>query len=567
MASNPIASALKKKAPKGALLFSILVVFSMVLAACGGGGTTPPGTNGAKNKVLTIVPSPSGDFTKNFGPYATGNDPGTIGMMYEPLVYFNTMNGQSTPWLASDFKVSDDAKSITFTIRQNVKWSDGQPFTADDVLFTFNLLKQYPAIDGHALWSTIQDVAEPDASTIKMTLKQPYTPILYYAGGQTWIVPKHIFSSVGDPSKFTNVDNPVGTGPYKVKSFSPQLIVYTKNTNYWQTGKPEVEELHYPSYNSNTSVELDLDKGDIDWAGLYTPKIDQTFVARDPKNHHYWFPAGNTIMLYLNLTKAPFDQVPVRQAISAAINRDQISKNAESGYAATAHLSALVMPNNQQFMSSDYANLSNAQDIAKAQQLMASSGLTKGSDGIYVGKDGKPLSFKLNVVTGWTDWVTTCQVIASDLQQIGIKATVTPLSYNDYFSKQQTGDFDMSISWTTGGPTPFYLYNDLLNSKNTAAIGKAAPTNWERWNDPATDQFLTQFATSNDPAVQKQAIAGIQKIMIEKVPSVPLFYGPVWYEYNTKRFTGFPDKDNTYANPAPFTYPDAEVVLLHLKSV
>lgn len=566
MASNQMASAFnRKKAPRGAILFSLLVIFSMVLVACG--GTSGNNQTGQKNKVLTIVPGPNGDFTKNFGPYATGNDPGTLGMIYETLLFVNLLDGKAQPWLASDYKVADDAKSVTFTLRQGVKWSDGQPFTSDDVLFTFQMLKQYPAADSHALWSLIQSVAAPDANTFKITLKQPYTPIVYFAGGQTYIVPKHIFQSVGDPTKFLNTDNPVGTGPYTVKSFTPQLVVYKKNPNYWQPGKPEIEELHYPSYNSNTSVELDLDKGDIDWSGLYTPKIEQTYVARDPVHHHYWFPAGNTVMLYLNLTKEPFSNVTVRQAISAAINRDQISKNAESGYAATAHLSGLVMPNHQTFMSPDYANLSNAQDVAKAQQLMASAGYTKGSDGFYVGKDGKPFDFKLNVVTGWTDWVTTCQVIADNLKQIGIKATVTPLSFNDYFAKQQNGTFDMSISWTDGGPTPFYLYNDLLNSKNTAPIGTAAPTNWERWKDSSTDQLLSQFASTNDEAAQKQAIAGIQKIMVEKVPAVPLFYGPIWSESNTARFTGFPDKNNAFASPAPFHYPDAEVVVLNLKSV
>jgi peptide/nickel transport system substrate-binding protein len=551
------------KAPT--VLFSLLVVFTMILTACG--GTDSQGNkSGPKNTTLTVVPGPNGDFTRNFNPYAQGNNvPGPNGLLYETLLYFNNMDGSIKPWLATGYKFSDDAKSLTFTIRQGVKWSDGKPMTIDDVLFSFNILKKFAALDQNNMWSYIQDIAKPDANTLTITLKQPFTPVLYFAG-RVVIVPQSIFEKVDDPVKFTNPD-PVATGPYLVKNLTPQLVAYKKNPNYWQPGKPEIEEIHYPSYNSNTSVELDLNKGDIDMAGLYTPKIEDTYVKRDPKNHHYWFPAGNTIMLYLNLTKYPFDQLAVRQAISAAINRDQISTNAESGYVKAAHPSALVLPNNQSFMASEYANLTSAQDVSKAQSLMSGLGLTKGSDGIYVGKDGKPFTFNLGVVTGWTDWVTACQIIASDLEKIGIKANVTPVSFSDYFTKLQMGTFDMSISWTNSGPNPFYLYNDLLNSAKSADVGKAAATNWARWRDAGTDKLLDQFASTTDEAKQKQAIAGLQKVMVDQVPAVPLFYGPIWYEYNTKRFTGFPNKDNPYANPAPFTWPDSAIVIMNLKSV
>ena len=193
------------------------------------------------------------------------------------------------PWLAQSYAFSPDAKTVTFHLRTDVKWTDGQAFTSDDVVFSLNELKQYPAADTNGIWQYVQQVQNPDSSTVVVTLKQPYTPILWYLAGQTYIVSKHEYASVGDPTKFAD-DNPVGTGPFMLKSFSPQLIDLKKNPSYWQPGKPAVNEVRYPSFNSNTSAELLLQRGDVDWTGLFTPNIQQTYVSKDPAHNHYWFP-------------------------------------------------------------------------------------------------------------------------------------------------------------------------------------------------------------------------------------------------------------------------------------
>src|SRR5258708_840035 len=130
-------------------------------------------------------------------------------MIYETLLFFNRMNGDVKPWLAQSYAFSSDAKTLTFHLRTGVKWSDGQAFTADDVVFTLNLLKQYPAADLYSIWQYIQQVQNPDSSTVVVTLKQPYTPVLWYLAGQTYIVSKHEYANVGDPTKFAD-DHPIG---------------------------------------------------------------------------------------------------------------------------------------------------------------------------------------------------------------------------------------------------------------------------------------------------------------------------------------------------------------------
>jgi peptide/nickel transport system substrate-binding protein len=564
MASNTFSSLWKRKAGTAGILFSLFAICAVVLAACGGGAATGnTRSSSSASSVLTIVPSPIGDFSENFSPYSPTPSYGTQGMIYETLLYFNQETGQVTPWLAQSYQIASDAKSITFHLRPGVKWTDGQSFTSDDVVFTLNMLHQYPAADGNGLWQYISNVAAPDSSTVTVTLKMAYAPIIWYLGGQTWIVPKHLWSSVGDPTKYTD-PQPVGTGPFTLKSFTPQLIDLVKNPNYWQPGKPLVTELRYPSFNSNTSAELLLSRNEVDWTGLYTPDIQQTFVAHDPAHNHYWFPPSNVVMLYLNLRKSPFNLLPVRKAISDVLDRQQMSTVGENGYEAVASPTGLVLPNNQSFLSSNFASTSFSINTSQAQQLMQSAGFTKDANGIYA-QNGKEISFSIIAPTGWTDWDTDCQIIAKNLHDFGINATFDSIAETSYVNQLQMGTYQAAMSWTTPGPTPFYLYNWLLNSQQARPTGQLSPSNWEHWTDPATDKLLAQYATSSDSSVQQQALNGLQNIMVNQIPAIPLLYGATWYEYNSSRFTGWPDKSDPYAVPSPYTSPDSEVVVLHLK--
>lgn len=553
-----------KKAPRGILFLSGLMILTLLLAACGS-NATPQASK--KQVPLSIVGVTNGDWPKNFNPYSSTVNSGAQGMIYETLMFYNRFDGSVKPWLAASQQLSSDATSVTYHLRQGVKWSDGQAFTSDDVLFTLNLLQKYSGMDVSGLWNSIKTVTAPDANTVVVTFKSPSAPILWYLGGQTYILAKHTWSKVnGDPSQYAD-PAPMGTGPYTLSTFTPQLYTFVRNPHYWQPGKPEVEKLTFPAYNGNTSSELALDQGKIIWAGLYIPKIEQTYIARDSVHNHYWFPASDTVYLALNLAKSPFNQFAVRQAISLAIDRDQLYKVGENGFEPVAHPTALLLPYQKNLLSPNYANASFAMNVARATQLLESAGYTKGSDGIYADKSGKKLSFGLNVVEGWTDWITDCQIITTNLQAIGIKVTVNILNYDAYYSNLQQGKYDISLSSSTPGPTPYYWFNAVLNSANSAPVGQNANSNFERWQDPSTDKLLSTLAGAVDTSSQQQAMAGIEKIMVDQLPVIPLTNEPYWYEYNTAHFTGWPDSDHPYATPAPYMAPDSEVVLLNLHPV
>ncbi len=538
-----------------------LMILSTLLASCSG-----TGTNSSNNSSLTLLANTSGDYPRNFNPYAASVISGTQGMIYETLLAYNRLDGTIKPWLATSYSLNSNATSITFHLRQGVKWSDGSPLTSADVVFTLNLIKKYPGLDVNGIDPSIKDVVAPDTSTVTVTLVKPFNPILWFLGGQTYILAQHTWSKVkGDPSQYAD-PNPVGTGPYVLKSFTPQLVVLSKNSNYWQPGLPKVATLKIPAYNSNTSAELALESGQIDWTNLYIEDIQQSYVDRNKQDNHYWFPTSDIVYLYLNLTKFPFNMLPVREAISDAINRQQLYEVGESGYEPPATPTGLL-PGNKSFLDPAYANLQFTFDPAKAISILESAGFKRGSDGIFAYKNGKKLAFNLNVVSGYTDWINDSQLMAKDLQNIGIKATVNTIEFDAYFNALQNGDYDTAMLWTNPGPTPYYLYDSLLDSVNSAPIGQAAATNYERWQDPTTDRLLQEFAATTNVAIQKQAMMGIEKIMVQQLPSIALTYEPYWYQYSTAKFVGWPDAQNPYAAPGTAEYPDIEYVVLNLRPV
>jgi peptide/nickel transport system substrate-binding protein len=547
----------------GFFALASLMALSIVLSACGSGST--PSTRKGPPQPLIIVPNTGGDLVQNFNPFLNGsvNSYGQFGPVYETLLFFNRANGTSKPWLADSATYSPDATQITFQLHPGIKWSDGQPFTAADVAFTFNVMQQYPAADYLGLDSSIKSVVATGPLTVQMTLTSPNSSILWLVAGQIWIVPQHIWASVGDPTKYVDAV-PVGTGPYVFNSFTPQLITLKKNPNFWQPGKPIVPEIEYPAFNGNTTAEAAMNSDQTDWNGLYVPNVNKTFIQRDPEHNHYFFAPSDPLMLFLNLKKAPLDQLPVRQAINLALDRNQISTIGESGYDAVANPTGLILPANQQFLDPTYASTQLTTNTSQASQILAAAGYKAGSDGILVGPDGKKLSFTAEGVTGYTDWDTDYQIITQDLKKIGIQLNVTDHDPSTAQQDIQNGNFDMAIWYETPGPTPYYIYDEVLASSNSAPIGQSATSNFERWSDPTTDNLLTQYNSTTNFAQQQQDMYSIEKTVVEQLPVIFLVNEPYWYEYNTVKYVGWPTQSDPYAEPSPYTYPDDEIVLLNL---
>jgi len=558
----------------------LLVLVSLILTACGGdtnptatavpaaqptntAATAPvatdtamsgnPSTAGSKG-LMTISVAQQATWIRNFNPFSGDFRFPTRHGIYEPMMIYNVVKGELVPWLATDYKWSADNKTLTFTLRDDVKWSDGQPFSATDVAYTFGLFKTTDGLQGsggqamNGATAYVDTVTASDPKTVVFTFKTVFTPGLYDISNQD-IVPEHIWKNIKDPVKETN-DKPVGTGPFtEVTNFQPQTFTVERNPNYWQPGKPYIQGFVQPAYPGNDQANLATTNGENDYAANFIPDIEKVYVSKDPANYGYWFPSvGATVMLYLNTTKKPFDDVNVRKAISMAIDRAQIVKVAMYDYTKPADVTGLseAYPS---YKVADPSKLGNwtTQNVDEANKMLDTAGLKKGGDGMRTGADGKALSYDINVVSGWTDWVSSVQIIAQNLKAIGIAATVKPYDFSTWFDRVTKGDFDISIGWSSGGATPYNYYRDQMSERSLKPVGETAGANWHRYVSKKADDLLNQFAATSDAAKQKDLAAQLQQVFADEAPAVPLFPGPEWYEYNTKRFSDFPTKDNPYA--------------------
>jgi peptide/nickel transport system substrate-binding protein len=528
-----------------------------------------------QDELVTMSQEQQQTWIRNFNPLLTEGSvrwPTHCGI-YEPLLIFNALTGETHPWLATAWEFSADGLTLTFTIREGVMWSDGTPFTAKDVAFTFQLMQDNGALPGaggarFVLDDYVTGIESADDTTVSFTFSKAYTPGLWDLG-EAMIVPEHIFKDVADPVTFTN-ETPVGTGPFtEIGTFESQYWELHANPNYWQEGKPYVKGFRFPAYPSNDAANLANTNGENDWFANFIPDIETTFVAKDPEHHHYFQPAtGEDVMLYVNTTKAPFDDVNVRKAFSMAIDRAQIVKIAMYDYThpadATGLSDAYSAWKNADAVAAGEATMT--MNVEEANRLLDEAGLTKDGD-VRKLADGTEMSYDINVVSGWSDWVQAVQIIAQNFEAIGIKLEVRPYDFAAWFDKVTKGDFDVSIGWSSGGPTPYNFYRGAMSELTYFDIGTVANENWHRYKSAEADALLADFAAATVEATQKDLANQLQMLYIEEFPAIPLFPGPQWGQYNSTRFTDFPNEENPYSILSSYAYTERLLVMTTIKPV
>jgi peptide/nickel transport system substrate-binding protein len=230
-----------------------------LLAAGGAAAAVAPAAISATAQdgavMLTANNEQQATWIRNFNPLLPENAScrwPTLFGIYEPLFVWNTIKAETVPWLAKEWSFSDDNLVLTMTVQDGVMWSDGELFTANDVAFTWNLLKDNEALPGNGARGPmpyLESIEATDDATVVFTFNEVFTIAQYEIGGQV-IVPEHIFSTVEDPVTYTN-EEPVGTGPFtEVNRFEAQIFELGANPNYWQEGKPSIPGIRLPTFPS-----------------------------------------------------------------------------------------------------------------------------------------------------------------------------------------------------------------------------------------------------------------------------------------------------------------------------
>ena len=511
---------------------------------------------------ITINASPHGPWADVFNPYSPGeNQNDIVPDIYEPLVQWNGANGDYKPWLATSWSWSKHNTVLTINLRKGVKWSNGKAFTSADVVFTYDMLKKYPAIDGNALWSYMKSIEPVGPNAVRIVLNKPNATFFYYFSG-TLIVPEFQFKNV-NPIKFSD-SQPIGTGPYVLQTFNPQQITLTRNAHYWQAPMPYIQTVYYPSETSNDSTILGLATGQIDWASIFSPNLKTSFVQKDPQNYHVTTQSGGFDSLYLNIHDYPLNMPVVRKAISLAINRQALSVIGESGYSTPAALNGV---NNS--MAANWstpalqAKFASKYNPSAAKQLLLHAGFKLGKDGMFLTPKGTPFTINMDVSAPFTDFVTMSSQIKQMLGQVGIQMNLDSTSANQYYTRLQLGQFQAAICWTPSGPNPFFTQNGLLNTSYAGPMGQAAKgMNFMRYSNPTVQKLAQQYFATENVSKQKQVIEKLGTILGTDLPVIALLNrnGPI--EYSSKHIGGWPTAANPYWNASADVGPI--VVLTHL---
>ncbi len=513
--------------------------------------------------MLTIAGDNGGPFVNSKNPFSPTNGLGAAltPMIYEGLLNFDLLKPEEVvPWLAETYSWTNQGQTLTLVLRPNVRWTDGKPFTSADVVFSFQLLNRFPALNLTGIQFT--SVKAEDDHTVVMTFATPSYTQLFYIGTLP-LVPQHLWASVKDPIHAENA-SPVGTGPFVIASYSPQNIVLKKNAQYWQKGKPAIDEIIYPDYTTNTTADLALEQGDAQWGGVLIVGIQR--YTRKPGNK-YFFPPVTDEVIYPNLGKYPESDLALRKAISLSLDRGTIAQASDLGEEAPiTNQTALVLPYQAAFLAPQYAHLIYKTDSAEAKRLLKAAGFTWNSDGALLTPHGKAIDLGLTVCAPYSDYVAGAVTIAQELKSaIGLRIHIVTESVTQWQGDLSTGHYDLGLRFSEIGPGPFYMFNAWLNSAMTADEGKPASGNYERFKSRQADQLLAEFGSSSSLSVRKQAMAGLETILINQLPVIPIMYQTYWGEYNTSKFVGWPSPSDPYAIASTYDRPMNELVVLHIR--
>jgi len=547
-------------------IVAVLATAGLLAAACGGSSTTTPSSNAAApSGTLTIDNESGGTWACIFNPFNLSYISYSLGNVYEPLMFVNTLqNAKVSPWLATSYAWSNGNKTLTFTIRNGVKFTNGDPLTPADVAYTFNLLKAHKTLDINSVWSVLNSVATSGSNQVVMQFKTVAVPYFYYIADQVAIVDQKVWSKVANPVTYAD-KSPVGTGAYKVSTCTPQNIKYTANPHYWQPGLPKVGTVNYPSFLTNDTANTYLANGQAQWGSQFIPNIHAFYISKSP-NYHYWFPPVANVSLFINLTNPILKNVAVRQAMAYAIDRPKASLIGEYGYEPASNQAGIVTPTFSGWLdapqAASYGN-NYAYNPQKAISILQAAGYKKGSDGIMA-KGGQKLQFTILNNGGFSDWVAAVSVIQQNLKAVGIQVTPQNLAATTYQTDLYGGKYQLGYGSETGGPSPYYEMRQWLYSANSAPIGTAAGSNFERYSNSSTDALINQYATTADAATQHSIVSKLQSIMLKEVPVIPVTESVDWFQYDTGSFSGWPTQGNPYAQPAAYNYPDWGQTMLHL---
>ncbi|MDF2846800.1 MAG: peptide transporter substrate-binding protein [Oerskovia sp.] len=549
------------------LLTAVALVTGVTMFAAGcssSGGEKSEGGGGESSRVLNVWAGTQTPMVANFNPYAPNPLHVTNGGIYEPLFFYNRAEaGDPTPRLGESYEWSEDGTELTIKIREGVKWTDGEPFTVDDVIFSYT--------NETAKRDYLNTAEKVDESTVKLTFNGAQFTSAVQILGTTLMVPEHIYADVADKITFTN-DKPVGTGPYILDTISDATYTVVANEDYWGEA-PKLKKVRYLALDKNQSAQDLLATGKIDWTTMFVADPEpitgkgQVSLINTPQD-------PTTIMSCMNAALGcvgPQTDLAVREAVNLLIDRGEINDKAFSGHAGVASPSLALIGRDDRWISPDIEKESPQEaNVAEADKVLTGAGYTKGADGIYE-KDGQKLVIELISVEGWSDHNAAGDLIAQQGIDAGVQINHVKITQQEMSDARTAGNYQMMISGITGTSLddPFTIYRQWLTTEYTTPVGEtieAGRFNFPRYSNPLVDDAVAAAAATNDEAAKKEAYATVQKEIVRDLPYIALVVNPTMSFVNTKDYTGWPVEGDMYAFPPSWATISNGVILSQLES-
>jgi len=524
------------------------------LEACGNAST-----GGAKN----VAPVKGGHLIEGSPQDILGLNPVLLSpgisvlltdMLFEPLMV-NDNQGNLIPALASGQpKVSSDGLTYTFSLRKDVKWSDGQPLTSDDVLFTFNLMfdQAYSAVRSPwrgDLTSNLASINAPDPATVVFTLKRQYAPFLA-THAVHGIVPKHVLGSLSPAQINTSDFNKAPTvvsGVFKFVEWAQgDHVTLARNDSYYG-GQSHLDQYVMKVVGDDTSLINLLKTGGVDCARVQTTSSFAPLDA-EPSLTSVAYAVNTIVTAFFNLNQSRpagkiFSSQKVRQALAYAFDRQSLIKSVYLDVGAKV-ADQFFLPNSWAFdptVSPKYTL-----DTKKAEQLLDEDGWVKGSDGIRA-KGGQKLSFEITTSSNAKEYTLDAQVMQQQWKSIGADVSVKAIAYTQEIQLANfTHAFDVIVFNTNPGLDP-----DLTNYWTTQGYGTGG-LNASDYINPQMDSLFSNATATTDKARRKAAYSKISNILATDVPAIPIVY-PFGKFYFNKRVHGM-DSIGTYTLFGPRPY-------------
>src|SRR6478735_6941921 len=527
------------------------------------------------HKCLVMTGSGDPAFTRNFNPYAGGGLPSNSiaqGAFYEPLIVVPAGGRKTIPWLARSWKWSNGNKTLTLNIARNARWSDGTRLTTADVVYSLTAGRQDKTMDRIGLVGAANEIASikaKGAHSVVITLKNKDSQFISAILNRAFVVPKHIWTKVADPATFTN-PTPVGSGPFNVVArFTTQDYVLNKNKRYWQRGLPKIACLEYVQASSNDAALALIQSGQVDWTHNFVPNAEKAYEAKDPKHYHAFYSNSDyPISLVFDDTQYPYSLFAFRKAVSQAIDRRTVWKLGEYGYETPADAIGLSGPVAGSGLFPEWVSDPALKKLATqmatynptaAKKTLTDAGFTyKGSS--LLDPKGNPVQLNIHVISGWSDWVASNQIITKNLRDIGIDSQVKlEASWGDWFPNAFSTKNPTLLWQVASRGSPYgYFYANLHPNAFIPSGEDGTPTgNWEHFASPKALPLLNQWKTTLVTAKQKQLATQLQKVWLQTLPVIPVMIGARWSTYSTKYFHCFPTQNNFYADPIFTTNPDS----------